>query len=206
VTAPVTPDSREIIAAVGWLRTGGIVAFPTDTFYGLAVDPRSEAAVRALFALKGRASTSALPLIGASRAQVEQCCGLFPATTDRLAAAFWPGALSLLFDVPREVAPDVHAGSGAVAVRVPAHALATALAEAFGYLITATSANRSGEPAVTTPRALDVFGGDPRLFVLEGGRVPGGAPSTIVDARQTPIRLVREGAIAWSRVLESIKE
>jgi len=198
--------ARELAAAVAWLRTGGIVAFPTDTFYGLAVDPRSDAAVRALFDLKGRDAQTAVPLVGASRDHVERCCGVLTGATGKLAERFWPGALSLIIDAPPAVAAGVHSGAATVAVRVAAHPLACALAEAFGYLITATSANISGEPPATTPRALDAFGGDPRLFVLDGGRVPGGAPSTIVDARDTPVRLVREGAIRWSRVLESLQE
>jgi L-threonylcarbamoyladenylate synthase len=199
-------QARELAAAVAWLGTGGIVAFPTDTFYGLAVDPRSEAAVQALFELKGRDWQAAVPLLASSREQVERCCGVLTGATDRLARRFWPGALSLIVDAPSAIASSAHAGSSAVAVRVAAHPMACALAETFGYLVTATSANLSGDAPATSARQLDAFGGDPRLFVLDGGRVPGGAPSTIVDARDTPARLVREGAIPWSRVLESLQE
>jgi L-threonylcarbamoyladenylate synthase len=197
---------RELTAAVAWLRTGGVVAFPTDTFYGLAVDPRSDRAVEALFDLKGRDSRMAVPLIGGSRAQIERWCGPLVGDTSRLAERFWPGRLSLIVTSPPMVSASVHAGTGTVAVRVAAHPLACALADTFGFLVTATSANPTGTAPATTARDLDAFGGDPRLFVLDGGRVPGGAPSTIVDARDTPARLVREGAIAWSRVLESLQE
>jgi tRNA threonylcarbamoyl adenosine modification protein (Sua5/YciO/YrdC/YwlC family) len=202
----VDPDAvrpADLTRAVAWLRGDRIVALPTDTFYGLAVDPRSLEAVAALFALKGRAATEALPLIASSRAQVEAACGPLSEGTRRLSDAFWPGPLALVVDVPSGLAPAVHAGTGTVAVRVPAHAVARALAEAFGDLVTATSANRSGEPPASTAASLGALAADARLLVIDGGPAPGGAASTIVDARGAAPRLVRAGAIAWDRVLES---
>ena len=95
----------DLSVAAEWLRDGGIVAFPTDTFYGLAVDPASAAAVRRLFALKGREARAALPLVAASTRQVETLCGRLGSTDARLAARFWPGPLSLIFDAP------AHAGN-----------------------------------------------------------------------------------------------
>jgi L-threonylcarbamoyladenylate synthase len=190
--------------AVEWLRAGKVVAFPTDTLYGLAVDPSSEDAVRALFQIKGREASAALPLIAGSRAEVDAWCGL-GATARRLADEFWPGPLSLICDAPRSVVPAVHAGRRTIAIRVPAHPIARGLAAAFGSPITATSANRSGEPAAH--RASDLASiDDERLLVIDGGDTAGGAPSTIVDARVTPPVLVRDGAIDWNRVLNSLHE
>lgn len=194
----------DVLSAAAWLRRGGIVALPTDTFYGLAVDPASAAAVRALFDLKGRDAGAALPLIAASIEQVEAFCGPLAGTTRRLAEAFWPGPLSLVWAAPAAVAPEVHAGLGTVAIRVPAHALARALAAAFGRPVTATSANPSGAPPARTVADLGAIARDPRVLVIDGGPAPGGAPSTIVDARQDPPALVRAGEIAWERVLGSI--
>jgi L-threonylcarbamoyladenylate synthase len=99
----------------------------------------------------------------------------------------------------------VHAGHGTIAVRVPAHPLARAIAAAWGGLITATSANRSGHPPARDVAGLDEIARDARVLVLDGGPAPGGAPSTIVDARTTDVTLVRAGAIAWNRVLESLE-
>jgi L-threonylcarbamoyladenylate synthase len=196
----------DLAPAVAWLRDGGIVALPTDTLYGLAVDPRSPAAVHALFSLKGRDAGVALPLIGASREQIEAVCGDLGASTRRLADACWPGPLALIVDAPASIAPAVHAGTGTLAVRVPAHAVARALAEAAGHLLTATSANRSGAPPAMTAGALMGLAEDARVLVVDGGAVPGGAPSTIVDARGARPVLVRAGAIAWDRVLKSWRE
>lgn len=200
---PQTCTARDLAPAVAFLTQGGIVAFPTDTLYGLAVDPASAQAIEALFALKGRPADAAVPFVAASRAQVAAWCGLSELSAS-LAELFWPGPLSLICDAPASIVPAAHAGLGTVAIRVPAHPVARALAEAWGSPLPATSANRSGAPAATEAGALAAIAA-PNLLVIDGGRVAGGAPSTIVDARQHPPRLVREGAIPWDRVLHSIQ-
>ena len=206
---PVTAgaDLRRILQpAVEWLRQGGIVALPTDTFYGLAVDVRSDAAVASVFDLKGRSAESALPLIAASVAQVEAFCGPLNPATRQLARVWWPGPLSVVCDAPPDVSAAAHGGTGTVAVRVPAHPVARALAEGWGAPIAATSANRSGDPAVMTAEAIRrSLTEDPRVLVIDGGATTGGAPSTIVDARGDAPRAVRVGAIAWDRVLRSLQ-
>jgi L-threonylcarbamoyladenylate synthase len=204
VVDPATMVPADLTPAVDWLRQGGIVAFPTDTWYGLAVDPGSDGAVRAIFELKGRSARAALPLVAASVRQVEAACGPLGVTAARLAALWWPGPLSLIVDAPADVAVAVHGGSRSVAVRVPAHTLARMLAEAWGGLVTATSANVSGAAPAGAARDLDRLAADARVFVVDGGTTPGGAPSTIVDARASHVTLVRDGAIPWNRVLESL--
>ena len=189
--------------AADWLRAGGVVVFPTETFYGLAVDPTQADAVRAVFDLKGRPAGMAVPLVAASIAQVEKFLAPLHAVNARLAGAFWPGPLSLILDAPASIAAGVHGGTHTVAVRVPAHETARALAAIFGRPLTATSANYSGEPAVTDVAAIPTITADPRVFVLDGGRTPGGAPSTIVDARAMPVRVIREGAVPADHVLRA---
>ena len=193
---------RDLAAAVAHLAAGGVVAFPTDTFYGLGADPRQPAAVRRVFAIKQRAAGEALPLVAVSIENVEQFCGpLGPAGT-RLARAFWPGPLSLMLNAPASVDPAVHAGTGTVAIRVPDHPVARALVAAFGSPLTATSANVSGQPPVRHAASLTALGDE--VLVIDGGETPGGAPSTIVDARVTPPALVRAGQVPWDRVLRSL--
>jgi L-threonylcarbamoyladenylate synthase len=200
---PATCVVDDFAPAVAFLRAGGVVAFPTDTFYGLAVDPASAAAVTALFDLKGRDASAAIPFVAGSRAQVDAWCALED-TSALLADAFWPGPLSLICVAPPSIVPSVHASRGTVAVRVPAHAIARTLALAWGSPLPATSANRSGEPPAR--EASDLASLDPRhLLIIDGGPSAGGAASTIVDARHRPPTLIREGAIAWNRVLDSIQ-
>jgi tRNA threonylcarbamoyl adenosine modification protein (Sua5/YciO/YrdC/YwlC family) len=195
----------DLSSAIAWLRAGGVVACPTDTFYGLAVDPTSPAAVRALFDLKGRAARAAVPLMAASVSQVEQCCGRLGPTAARLAARFWPGPLAIVLDAPAHLAPEVSGVAGSIAIRVPAHAVARALCEAWGAPLTATSANRTGEPPALAPGDV-TLAGDDRLLIVDAGAAPGGPPSTIVDGRGAAPILVRAGAVPWNRVLESMNE
>ncbi|MEO7190614.1 MAG: L-threonylcarbamoyladenylate synthase [Vicinamibacterales bacterium] len=198
-----TPTLDELRELAEWIDSGGLVAFPTETFYGLAADPRSDHAVQSLFDLKGRSRDSAVPLIAGSFELVVQLCGTIGEDSTRLAQRFWPGPLSLILDAPSWISSVVHGGTGTIAVRVPANELARDLAAAAGGILTATSANRSGEPPATHGAALQGLQPDPRLVIVDGGSTPGGAPSTIVDARQAEWRLIREGVVPWSHVLES---
>ena len=202
---PASFDVAALAPAVAWLREAGVVALPTDTFYGLAADPASGPAVRELFTLKQRREDQPLPLIAGSRAQVAEAFGPLSAPARALADRFWPGPLSLLLDAPTSIDAAVHAGTGAVAVRVPDHPIARALALAWGGLLTATSANLSGEPPPSRAAALAPLERRRALLVIDAGGTTGGDPSTIVDARQPRVRLVRAGAIAWERVLESLQ-
>jgi L-threonylcarbamoyladenylate synthase len=192
----------ELAPAAAWLRAGGVVALPTDTLYGLAVDIRNASAVRQLFALKGRDARAALPLIAADLSQVVACGGRLEAREAAVAAAFWPGPLSIIRDAPAWVVPEVHGGHRTVAIRIPAHTVARRLCEAWGGVLSATSANITGEPAVDRAEALGALAQDPRVFVVDAGMTPGGLPSTLVDVRSARPLLLREGAIPWSRVLE----
>ena len=200
---PTGCTEADLATAVEWLRAGKLVAYPTDTFYGLAADPDSEEAIRGLFALKGREASAAIPLVASTVTQVEMWCGLSQISR-RLADEFWPGPLSLICDAPARVVTAVHAGRRTVAIRVPNHPVARTLAAAFGAPVTATSANRSGEPGVDCATDLP-WVNDDRVLVIDGGETTGGAPSTIVDARDRAPSLIREGAIAWDRVLHSLQ-
>jgi L-threonylcarbamoyladenylate synthase len=192
-----------VAAAVDVLRQGGVVAFPTDTLYGLAVDPRSDAAVAKLFALKGRGVTAAVPLIGASIEQVILAGTLGPRER-RIADAFWPGPLSIVIPPSPAIARSVLGGEDTVAVRVPAHRVARQLAAGFGFCITATSANPTGSPPATSADA--VASALPRVdLLLDGGDAPGGAPSTIVGFDSDAPVLIRAGAVSWERVLKSLQ-
>ena len=203
VVNALDPEPRPIAAAADVLRAGGIVAFPPDTLYGLAVDPRRKDAVERLFLLKGRDLTVAVPLIAASFAQAVAAANLGPRER-RAAEAFWPGPLSIVAAANTCVSPDALAGGTTVAIRVPAHPVARQLANAFGFPITATSANRSGERAADSADAVAAALPDVDLL-LDAGPAPGGAPSTIIAFDTAGPVLVRDGAIAWERVLKSLQ-
>lgn len=199
-------DGRDADAAIqraaDLIRQGFVVAYPTDTLYGLAADPRNASAVRRLFQLKGRPETSALTLIAADVDQARDA-GQMNAAAERLAARWWPGPLTIVIPARAVLAPETLAGGRTVGIRVPDHPAAVALARAAGFCITATSANRSGSPAVSDADAAAAAlpGVD---AVLDAGAAPGGPPSTIVDASAEPLTLVRAGAVPWDRVLRSL--
>ena len=204
---PASWTDADLAPAIAWLRSARVVAYPTDTLYGLAVDPASAIAVQGLFALKGREESSALPLVAASRDQVDAWCGL-SAASRRLADEYWPGPLSLICDAPATITPAVHAGRRTIAIRVPAHPVARALAAVWGTPLVATSANRSGEPPAHRASDLAALAAqhEDRILIIDAGDTVGGPPSTIVDARGARATLVREGAIPWNRVLDSLQQ
>jgi L-threonylcarbamoyladenylate synthase len=201
--SPVDPDPRVLARAADVLLAGGLVAFPTDTFYGLAADPRQENAVERVFRAKGRSSLLALPLIAADISQVHAAATRISVLTLRLAERFWPGPLTLVADASPSIVAAVHGGTGTIAVRVPDHPAARQFAGYVGFPIISTSANRSGDPAVGTADAVVAGIGDLLDLVLDGGSTPGAAPSTIVDARGPLAVLIRAGAVPFSLILEA---
>jgi L-threonylcarbamoyladenylate synthase len=199
-------DEAVMTQAADVLRRGGIVAYPTDTFYGLAVDPRRDDAVARLYAAKGRDASMAIPLIAASLAQAQETAVLGDREL-RLARAFWPGPLTIVMPPRAAIAAPTLGDGATIAVRVPSHVVARALAGRFGFCITATSANRSGEPPANDAEEVAVrFSGTDQVdLLLDGGPTPGGPPSTIVEMVGTDPRCVRAGAVAWDRVLKSLE-
>jgi L-threonylcarbamoyladenylate synthase len=201
-----TPDDDQRLAeAARRIRDGEVIAFPTDTVYGLAADPSNDAALTKLFEIKGRASEQRVPLIAANAEQVEATIGPLPPLARRLAASFWPGPLTLILQAAQRFSARVAGDDQKVAVRVPAHDAARTLAALVGRAITATSANRSGaSPAVSADDVVaelsDVVG-----LVLDAGPSRVREPSTIVDVTAASPRLVRAGVVAWERVLESLQ-
>jgi L-threonylcarbamoyladenylate synthase len=201
---PLAPDPAAIAAAVEVLRRDGVVAYPTDTLYGLAVDPRRSAAVARLFEVKARDRANAVALIAGDVLQAQQA-GWFNGHELALARSFWPGPLTIVVPAAPALAKGVSGDLGTVGVRVPAHAVARALADAFGWCITATSANLSGRPAAMTADEAAAALGDRIDALVDAGPAPGGPPSTIVEFSEGRPVLRRSGAIAWDRVLESLK-
>lgn len=197
---PDAPQRDAIEEAAKWIVTGGLVAIPTDTLYGLAVDPFRRDAVERLFAAKERPLDRAVPLIAADAAQVAAAIGPLPPLGTRLAERYWPGPLTLVVPAPRGMAPRVMGDGGTVGVRVPRHDVARAIARACGRPITATSANVSGRPATADPAEVEETLGDRVDLLIDVGPTAGGAPSTIVDVTGAEARLVRAGAIPWDEI------
>ncbi|HEX7111123.1 MAG TPA: Sua5/YciO/YrdC/YwlC family protein [Mizugakiibacter sp.] len=172
--------AAEVDAAAAFLRDGGVLAYPTEAVYGLGCDPDNEAAFRRLFALKRRPPTQGVLLIAADFEQVRPWLGEVPAAALQRARATWPGPHTWVFPRSARVPAWVAGGHAGIALRVTAHPLAAALCRAFGGPIVSTSANRHGEPPVTTAAAVQATLGEELEAVLEG-------PVGGLD-RPTPIR------------------
>jgi len=201
------PDSPEgVQAAARLLATGALVAFPTETVYGLGGDARSDAAVAAIYAAKGRPSFNPL-IVHVQGVAAARRLAVFDARAERLAEAFWPGPLTLVLPLRKGsgLAAAVTAGLETVAIRVPAHPLAQALLAAFGGPIAAPSANPSGRVSPTTA-AHAVEGLSGRIAaVLDGGPCRVGVESTIVGLADGP-RLLRPGGVPLEMIEDFLGE
>ena len=181
--------------AVGCLRAGGLVAYPTDTVYGLGAAADNDDAVRRLFQVKQRPSDKPLPLLLASTEQVAEVATDVPAVARRLMEAFWPGGLTIVLRRAPSYRSLALGGGDTVAVRVPDHPIPRELVATLGRPVTGTSANRSGGPApLTAADVREQLGGQIDL-IIDGGPCRGGTESTVIDCTVAPPRLLREGAV-----------
>ncbi len=190
---PVVPANESSVSrAAGLLRSGKLVAFPTETVYGLGADALNPEAVARIFAAKGRPPTNPLIVHVAHVEQVATVAADFPPLAKRLAAAFWPGPLTLVLPKSPRVPDAVTAGGPTVAVRLPGHPVAATLLRAAGVPVAAPSANRSGRLSPTTAAHVEDGLAD---LVLDGGPSPGGLESTVVDVTGDRVRLLRPGPV-----------
>ena len=192
---PAAPGDHSLAGAADVLRNGGLVAFPTETVYGLGADACSAAAVASIFAAKGRPADNPLIVHVASLEAAEQVTAWIPPLARELAASWWPGPLTLVLEADPGLPRETTGGLATVAVRVPAHPVALALLRAAGRPIAAPSANRSGRPSPTTAQHVVDDLGDRVDLVVDGGECRVGVESTVVDARGDRPILLREGSI-----------
>lgn len=190
---PDNPSNRSVAAAL--LRDSGVVAYPTDTVYGLGAAVYDRQAVLTLFALKGRDRSQGVPVLIAAESQLAEVAAELPDAAHALAERFWPGALTLIVHRNPRLPSLVTGGAEGVAVRLPDHPCPRALVSALGAPITGTSANRHGGTEPTSAGEVQRQLGESLRLVLDGGPSAGGVPSTIVDVTAPTPRLVRAGAI-----------
>lgn len=201
----VTPMtmSEVLREAVDVLRQGGVVAYPTDTVYGLAVDATNVEAIARLYDVKGRPEAKALPLIIGEVGQLAEVAAAIPPQAEKLIAAFWPGPLTLLLK-PHEALPvQLRGESPHIGVRWPAAILSQQLARQLGHAITATSANCSDAPAALTAAEVARQLGSSVDLILDGGRAASSEVSTVLDVVATPPCIRRPGKIS-SRAIEAV--
>ncbi|MCH8026137.1 MAG: threonylcarbamoyl-AMP synthase [Chloroflexi bacterium] len=197
-------DPGLVQRAVDILRGGGLVAYPTDTVYGLAALPGNEQAVARLFEAKRRDPDQPTPLLIASEEMVAAIAASVSNEAEALMAAFWPGALTIILAKAQTFRS--RAVEETVGLRVPDHPLPRELSRLLGSPITGTSANIAGSPEPLTADDVRAQLGDTVDLVIDGGRCPGGRPSTVVDCTESPPRIVRQGAISEAELLRVLDE
>ena len=196
MTRTKASHTHHLDAVVRLLRSGGVVAIPTDTLYGLAAAASDVEAVKRLYRIKSRPATMAVPLLIADEGQLDAYSACVPEVARRLAQAFFPGALTLVLPKSDLVPGVVSGGGDTVALRVPDHPVPRAIARLLAGAITGTSANRSGAPSATTAQDVRHQLGSDVDMVLDGGDCRGGLASTVVDVTGPSPRILRQGAVS----------
>lgn len=176
------------------LEEGGFLAVPTESSYGLAADPVSAAGVAAIFRAKGREEEKALPVVAADLSQLAGLGVRFPAGLAELTER-WPAPLTLIGTLTAGI--PASCGRRSLAVRVPAHAELRSLLRRLGRPLTATSANRSGEPPLLSPGEVLAAFPEAPMTVVDGGRLPGGPPSTVLGLERGRLAVLRRGRYPW---------
>lgn len=195
-----TPIDSQIRSAVDVLRHGGVIAVPTDTLYGLAASALNPGAVARLYAIKGRPSAMALPVLLAEVSEIPKYVADVPDLARKLAEEFLPGPLTIVLRRGAAIPDVVTGGQDTVGVRVPDHPVPRQIVRLLGGPITGTSANRSGKPGLTTADAVRRELGTDVDYIVDGGECEGGVPSTVIDVSTVPPRLVREGAVSREEI------
>ncbi|MBI5027207.1 MAG: threonylcarbamoyl-AMP synthase [Nitrospirae bacterium] len=183
--------------AVDVLIKGGIIAYPTETFYGLGVRAMDKESLQRLIEIKGRPQDKPIPLIVGSLEVLKTIVEEIPLEAEKLIKEFWPGPLTIVFKAKLLLPDLLTARTGKIAVRIPGESFALFLSKKIDFPITATSANPSGARPPEVADEVSRYFGDKIDLIVDGGKTPIGKPSTIIDVTVKPWRLLREGAIAF---------
>lgn len=175
---------------------GGVIAYPTETFYGLGADATNAKAIKKIFSVKGRNFNNPVSLIIGQSDDIHPLVKNVPETAKKLMTAFWPGALTIVFSAADHVSPLLNAGSGKIGLRVSSHPIAAGIVQKLKRPLTATSANLSGSPECASASDVKEQIGDHIDAIVDGGKTHGGMASTIIDVTCNPPVILREGAIS----------
>lgn len=188
------------IKAARIISSGGIVAFRTDTFYGLGADPFDRPAIQKIKALKGREDLKPILVLISDHEELDRLVPERSAAFDLLSKRFWPGPLTIIGAASEELPHELTAGTKTVGVRLPDDDKVRALVRRCGGALTATSANAAGRPPAKTAGEVQTSFGDLIEMIIDGGPSKTDQPSTVVDATGEEVKLVREGIIPWSEI------
>ena len=203
-----SPDPLVVSEIAELLKTGSVIAYPTDTFYGLGADITNQSAVERLYSIKKRMPEKPILVLISDIMMLRPLIanGYLSQTAERLTDRFWPGPLTLVFNASDSVPPILTANTGKIGIRLPDNELCKLLIDKLEHPMTATSANISGENNIDNPSDVEKSIGDKIDALIDGGLTKGGYASTIVDVTGEEPVFIREGIIQNSVIIELIKE
>ena len=196
---------RDLEKGISILRKGGVIAFPTDTVYGLGADAFNSVAVQRIYEIKDRSESNPFPLLIADVKQLNALTEPIPELARFLARQFWPGGVTLVLS-KKDTVPAYLASGPTIAVRVPNHPTCLALLEHLAGPLIGTSANVSGQPAALTADEVRQRLGERVDFAIDGGRCPGGKESTVLDITREPPVVLRQGIVPSHEIERAYKE
>lgn len=199
----VQPIDENLKKARMILKKGGVIAYPTETFYGLGVDPFNEDAVKKLFELKGRGFDKPVSILVKDENALTSIVEEIPIAAKRLIKRFWPGPLTIIFKAKKGIPKILTANKGKIGVRVSSNQIAKKLLAIIDMPITTTSANPSGEKSPLAAQEVERYFGDKVDAIIDGGRLEGKLGSTIVDATGKGIKILRQGEITEELIREA---
>lgn len=191
--------------AISFLKRGELIAYPTETFYGIGADPYNDKSIKKLYSTKKRKSDKPIPLIIAHRRMLYEIVEDIPKSYVTLMDLFWPGPLTLIFEAKKKDCLAVSKINHTVAVRISSHPIAQKICDAWGKPLTSTSANISGQSPVKRVADLSSSIINSLEYIVDGGCTPAGSSSTIVTMIDKQLHLVREGKISWDAIQSALR-
>lgn len=185
-------------------KKGGIVAYPTETFYGLGVDPFNESAVKKLFQLKGRGFDKPISILVKDKNMLSEITEEVPPSAERLIKKFWPGPLTIIFKAKKTIPAIITGNTGKIGVRISGNPITQRLLAEIDFPITTTSANPSGKKSPVTASEVAGYFGDKIDLLIDGGILSGRLGSTIVDVTEGDLKVIRDGEISQKLIAESL--
>jgi len=201
---PIHPDETALNRAVEALQQGGILAYPTETLYGLGVDPFKEKALERLFHLKGRSPLSPVSILVRDSLMLREVVSALSPSAETLIKTFLPGPLTIVLPARDTLPEGLTAGTGKIGIRISAYPLMAHLFAGFPFPITTTSVNPSGKPAAKDANEIVSYFSEGIDCLLDAGPVPGGIGSTVVDMTDKDPVIIREGVISSKQITEAL--
>ena len=203
---PRDPEPSVTAKAISFLKEGKVIAYPTETFYGLGVDVTNEKAIKKLYELKRRDYSLPIAILVADKPMLEEYVDKMSDSVLPLIKSFWPGPLTILFPAGRKISKTLTTNTGKIGIRISSHPVATAIVREFGRPITTTSANLSGYPPSLNTTHVKKYFKDKIDCIIDGGECEPSRGSTVIDIADDTMAIIRDGAIPADKIIKIFQQ